>query len=81
MFEELPPRLSVELHVTLKEKLVLSVPLFRGLELNTLFAIIMELKHQLVLPGEVLFRQGEEGDSLFLVYRGRLGVLFPGHGF
>jgi CRP-like cAMP-binding protein len=58
----------------MKENLVLAAPLFRGLNINTLLAIIMQLKSQLVLPGEVVVRQGTVGDRLFLVYRGKLKV-------
>ena len=74
LFEELPGRLSVELTVMLKEELVLGVPIFRGLSGATLFGIIKALESHLILPDTVLMKEGQTGDSMYLVYRGRLGV-------
>ncbi|MGE5104468.1 MAG: cyclic nucleotide-binding and patatin-like phospholipase domain-containing protein [Betaproteobacteria bacterium] len=49
-----------------------------GLQDASSSALLLELRamlqHRVVQPGEVLLRQGDSGDDLFLVLRGRIGI-------
>ena len=51
-----------------------SIPLFRSLDLSILREISRELKFQHLPGGDTLFRQGDSGDSLYIVIAGRLRV-------
>ncbi len=51
-----------------------SIPLFRSLDLSILREISRELKFQHLPGGDTLFRQGDTGDSLYIVIAGRLRV-------
>jgi len=80
LFEELPAQLKLELSVTLKEQMLLGVSLFRDLQPATLVAVIKELVPHLILPDYCLIRQGETGEHMYLLYRGKLGVYVTSSG-
>jgi len=50
-------------------------PLFAALPLHILRDLGAELKGRFLAGGETLFRQGEEGDALYLVISGRLRII------
>ena len=52
-----------------------SVGLFEGLDAATRRALAGEISLVELAPGQTLFRQGEDADSVFLVLAGRLSVL------
>ncbi len=57
------------------EKLLKRVPLFAQLDADSLATIVTRLSPKTVLADKTILRQGERGDSLFLVARGVLAVL------
>jgi NTE family protein len=58
----------------LSERLA-SVGLFRGLDESTRRALASELSLVELAPGDTLFRQGDEADSVFLLLDGQVSVL------
>lgn len=53
------------------------VPLFRDVDERTLLALWPSLRERRVRKGEVLFRAGEPGEELFLIYSGSVVVSKP----
>jgi CRP-like cAMP-binding protein len=53
-------------------------PLFAGLPMETLEALITELELVSLLVGEVVFREGELGDALFIVSEGEVAMSSEG---
>src|SRR5262245_37042146 len=51
-----------------------SVPLFKDLDESTLQALWPRLQDRRLRRGEILFRAGDPGDELFLIYSGRVVV-------
>lgn len=51
------------------------VPVFSGLERHTLAEVAGQIEWLHIHGGSVLFRQGDEGDALYVVVSGRLRVL------
>lgn len=51
------------------------VPVFSGLDPNTLSEVAGQVEWRHIHGGSVLFRQGDEGDALYIVVSGRLRVL------
>jgi len=51
------------------------VPLFRGLRVRDLAAIALIASPTLRVKGEVVVREGDPGDSLYLIMDGELGVI------
>jgi CRP-like cAMP-binding protein len=52
-----------------------ATPLFARVEPAVLAEIALELEHLRLEPGAVVIREGEAGDGLYLVMRGRLRVV------
>jgi CRP-like cAMP-binding protein/small-conductance mechanosensitive channel len=53
-----------------------STPIFRLLDDPTLFELGSRLHHQTFTPGEWIVRQGEEGDSMYLVTVGEVSIAY-----
>jgi CRP/FNR family cyclic AMP-dependent transcriptional regulator len=54
-----------------------TVPLFKDLDETTLRALWPRLRERRLRKGEVLFRTGDPGDELFLIYMGSIIVSKP----
>lgn len=54
-----------------------SISLFRGLTRRELNIIEMMLHERYYLAGEVIFDAGEEGQGIYIVLQGRVGVFNP----
>jgi len=54
-----------------------TVPLFKDLDESTLQALWPRLRERRLRRGEVLFRAGDPGDELFLIYTGSIVVSKP----
>src|SRR5690349_8659867 len=51
-----------------------AMPFFASLGAVDLARLVPELEERLIQPGEVVFRQGEPGDGLYLIRAGSAGV-------
>ena len=67
--QELPEEASMERLLALKE-----IPLFKNLSLDQLEAVHQITKAVEYLPGEVILKQGERGDELYLLIEGRVRI-------
>ena len=52
--------------------------LLGGLDRRTIYRLLKHTRHQTVEAGDVLMRQGDEGDSAYFVLVGELGVQAAG---
>src|SRR5436190_319968 len=61
---------------------LVAMPFFAGLGAVELARLVPELEEGLLQPGEVVFRQGEPGDGLYLIRSGSASVCLaePGGG-
>ena len=50
------------------------IPLFKNLSLDQLEAVQQSTKEVEYLPGEVILKQGERGDELFMLLEGRVRI-------
>jgi hypothetical protein len=64
-----PEEATMERLLALKE-----IPLFKNLSLDQLEAVHQITKEVEYLPGEVILKQGERGDELYLLLRGRVRI-------
>ena len=55
-----------------------SIPLFSGIPADELVSLLTAVKPQRVAPGEVVVREGEHGDTLYLIVQGTLRVSTKG---
>jgi CRP-like cAMP-binding protein len=75
MFGELPPTLGFELTLSLKEELVVGVPMFRRCPPKTVLAIIRQLESIVAIPEEAVIRQGDKTTRMYFCLRGKLHVV------
>ena len=71
-----PPKLDLGLDA---ETLVRRVPMFEGLSTERIKAITQLLKPQLAIPGEVICRKGEAGDTMYFISSGAIAVQLEVH--
>jgi len=67
--QEPPEEASMERLLALKE-----IPLFKNLSLDQLEAVHQITKAAEYLPGEVILKQGERGDELYMLLEGRVRI-------
>lgn len=74
LFEELPDKLRLELNLTLKQRLIQKVPIFRLVNPAGIIALVQNLRPCIVLPEELVVRQGEKADCMFFMSRGSVSI-------
>jgi monovalent cation:H+ antiporter, CPA1 family len=60
------------------EQLIRSFPMFAGLDEAELRAVARILRPRLLVPDEVIIREGERGRSMFFIASGAVEVVLPG---
>eukprot|EP00903_Cladosiphon_okamuranus_P006812 g6640.t1 len=74
LFEDMPEKLKLQLNIALKKRLIDQVPLFKTFSPAGTIALVQNLAPSIVLPGELIVRQGEPATSMFFISRGTVGV-------
>ena len=74
LFDDLPPALSFRLTLSLKEELVVNVPMFKRCEPQTVLAIIKLLKSAIAIPEELVIKERFPTRCMYFCLRGRLQV-------
>lgn len=60
-----------------KTKCLRTIPLFQGLKTRALMAIAGSCHPRTFRSGDIVFQEGQGADSVYLFFKGRLGVLSP----
>ncbi|HQK18356.1 MAG TPA: DUF1003 domain-containing protein, partial [Polyangiaceae bacterium] len=58
--------------------LLASIPMFEGLENEDLEVLARELRVHPLVPGDMVFHAGDEGNSMFIVAAGVVDIFLPG---
>jgi hypothetical protein len=74
MFDELPPTLSTQLMLQLKEELIVGVPMFHNASAKTVLMLVQSMESCIAIPGEPVVKQGEQGEKMYFCLRGQLEV-------
>ncbi|CAM9642417.1 unnamed protein product, partial [Ectocarpus sp. 12 AP-2014] len=77
LFEELPEKLKLKLNIALKKRLIDQVPLFKTFSPSGTIALVQNLIPSIILPGELIVRQGEPATCMFFISRGSVRVTVP----
>ncbi len=72
---ELPPSLRAEVSLFLKKDVIEKVPLFKGAGTDLVRDIALAMCPLVYLPGDFIFRAGEQGKEMFFIGRGTVEVL------
>lgn len=74
LLNELPGKLRLHLNVSLKKRLIESVPLFKTCSASGVIALVQNLKTHIILPDELVVQQGEKATCMFFIARGSVRV-------
>lgn len=70
----LPASLKNEVELYLKRKIINTIPLFKETSEDFLNAIALQLKPAIFLPGDFIIREGDEGNEMYLIIKGKVKV-------
>jgi voltage-gated potassium channel len=74
ILKELPRGLREELALELKKEFIDRIDLFKGADPGFIKDMALHLKPIVLIPGDILIKEGEEGDEMYFVIRGQLSV-------
>jgi len=77
VFNELPPNLRSKLTVVVNRDLIDRIPILQTLSADIYIKAVENFKQATFLPGEYIIRQGEVGEELFLIKRGKVDGVLP----
>jgi len=63
-----------------KEDFLRQVPLFQSLQPEDIKNLCASIRTQFIKKGEVLFRKGSEGTTLYIIKKGRIKIVLPSKG-
>ncbi len=72
---DLPESLKLQVSLHLNKGMIEKVPIFSGAGDDLIQQIVMKLKSVVFTPGDYIFREGEIGDSMYFISRGRVEVV------
>ncbi|TGK34588.1 cyclic nucleotide-binding protein [Leptospira gomenensis] len=75
LLSDLPISLQREVRIHLHRELLTKVPFLKGAEVPLISALVFSLKHQIFLPGDIIFRKGDIGHNLYILGEGRVEIL------
>ena len=70
----LPPIMATELVNFMYQKEIKLVPIFQGLEDEVITKLCLGLKPYPAAPNDAIMREGEQGNEMFIITRGRVQV-------
>lgn len=76
----LPKNLQEEVTLHLKKGIIDKIPLFADASDNLIRDIAFNLEPVILIPGDFICKEGEIGESMYFIIRGRLGVSKEGSG-
>ncbi|UPR00889.1 cyclic nucleotide-binding domain-containing protein [Chloropicon primus] len=77
MIEDLPPYLRKEVALFLNRNIIVKVPMFRGLSITFITALVIRLKPLLCLEDDYIIRDGEVGNEMYFLLKGHVQVMDP----
>jgi voltage-gated potassium channel len=75
ILDGLPPSLLTEVSLFLKRDIIHKVPFFKEANDDLIREIALEMRPLVFMPGDIVFREGDQGKGMYFISRGRLEVL------
>jgi hypothetical protein len=72
---KLPAGLQNEVSLFLKREILEKIPLFKGIDDRFLREMSLHLRPLIFIPGDYVFKEGDKGNEMFFVIRGKLEVI------
>lgn len=77
MLEDLPPMLRSRLQVIMNRDIIERFPIMQMMNMETYLRMVARLKTNTYLPGEYIYKQGDTGDELFFIKKGKVDAVLP----
>src|SRR5581483_8594224 len=61
----------------LSEQLLRNVPIFAAVDDATISSLVLQLQSEFTPEGELIFEEGQPGDSMFIIERGEVEIRLP----
>ena len=71
----LPVNLQEEVALHLKKDIVSAIPIFKDVDAKFAREVAMQLKPEIFVPGDYIFKAGDEGHHMFFIVNGELEIL------
>jgi hypothetical protein len=71
----LPQGLASEVSLHLKCEILDKIPLFKGVDSSFIEEVALNLKLDVFTPGELIFKKGQKGTTMYFVIKGKVEVL------
>jgi CRP-like cAMP-binding protein len=78
VLRDLPPMLQLQVDLVLARRLFTRIALFKFFSPEAILLLVQRLQPVLVLPGEIILKQGQGSTGLFFIVRGLVEVLRDG---
>ena len=75
VLEDLPSKLQAELHFAINHAIIERVSFLKEASNEMLEDIMLALDHRVFVPGEKIFRAGDDGDCLYMIHAGQIDIL------
>jgi hypothetical protein len=75
ILHDLPPGLLAEVSLFMKRDIIRKVPFFREADENLVRDIALQMRPVVYTPGDIVVREGDPGNGMYFIARGRLDVL------
>jgi voltage-gated potassium channel len=75
LLQSLPSKLQSELHFSINHAIIERVSFLKDATPEMLEDIMLALDHRVYVPGEKIFRCGDEGDALYMIHAGQIDIL------
>lgn len=75
LLSNLPSSLKKEILIFINRKLIEKVPFFKKTNKDFIGEIILQLKTEIFLPGDYIFKKGDVGDCMYFIGSGSVNVL------
>lgn len=72
---DLPNSLFEDISMYLHGERVRAVPLFANVEDAFITSLVTRLRHAVFMPSEIVFRAGDVGHEMYMIYKGRVAVI------
>jgi hypothetical protein len=77
VFADLPPTLRARLSIVMNRDLIDRIPVLQMIPIDVYIRTVQRFQKSTFLPGEYIIRQGDAGDTLLFIDRGRVDAVLP----
>ena len=74
LLADIPTKLKNELQIHMMYRPIAQSKLFRGLSINDMRDVLSKLENSYVSPGEIVYNQGDESDSMYIIAHGHVEI-------